>query len=272
MPTPVTLLRRLAARRSVNLAFHGVAPRRPGVDPEFLWRDPERFRADVRLFQQAGFAFVTVSELADRLQNGVAPPGLATLSFDDGMQDNHENLLPLLRELGVPATVYVVTGLIGRPNPWMHPDSGARMMTEDELLELHEAGIELGAHTVTHPDLSTLDHAACLREMTESRAAIERLTGAPVRTFAYPFCRFGPEAERAARDAGFAVAVTCLGNGTESPWAMERAMITGKDGTASVVTKALGIYQPVFYSRVGRLGRGATRGLRTKVRARFERT
>jgi peptidoglycan/xylan/chitin deacetylase (PgdA/CDA1 family) len=182
------------------------------------------------------------------------------------MEDNHATLLPLLQRLGVPATVYVITGLVGRPNPWLI-DTGARMMTEAELLELHAAGIELGAHTVTHPDMSELDYDACLDEMKASRAALEELTGAPVTTFAYPYCRYGPEAERAAQDAGFAGAVSCVGKGTNSLFAIERAMISGKDGTGSVVLKAAGVYHALFDSPPVRLARTATRDMRTRRRA-----
>ncbi len=182
------------SRRSVILGYHGVAPSSPAEDPHNLRVSPECFRAQVALLGDAGFRFVTVRELAERMDGGPPPPGLVALSFDDGMEDNHSVLLPILKELGIGATVYVTTGLIGQPNPWLAESSGARMMTEGELCELAGAGIELGAHTVSHPDLSTLDREACLREMVDSREALERLTGAAVSTFAYPFCRYGDAA------------------------------------------------------------------------------
>ncbi len=249
------------------LAYHGVAPSSPGEDPHNLRVAPERFRSQLGLLQDAGFELVTVAELCARAGAGPPPPGLATLSFDDGMEDNHRILLPILAEHGVTATVYVTTGLIGKPNPWLAPESGARMMTEDELRDLARAGIELGAHTVTHPDLSLMDREACLREMTESRDAIERLTGARATTFAYPFCRYGESAIAAARDAGFAAAVTCEGRGGWRPYELRRAMITGKDGWTSFLLKALDAYQPLFDSAAGRLLRASTRGARAGLRS-----
>jgi peptidoglycan/xylan/chitin deacetylase (PgdA/CDA1 family) len=255
------------SRRSVILGYHGVGPSDPSEDPEHLLVPPERFRAQVGLLRDAGFRFVTVTELAERATGHKPPPGLAALSFDDGMEDNHSVLLPILEELGIRATVYVTTGLIGKPNPWMSKRSGARMMTEDELRELAAAGVELGAHTVTHPDLSTLPHGACLREMTESRDALERLTGAPVRSFAYPFCRYGDAALAAAADAGFLAAVTCEGRGSWNPLELKRAMITGKDGLPSFLLKLTDAYQPLFDSVPGRLLRAGTRSARSRIRA-----
>lgn len=266
------LVRPLAAlrsRRSVILGYHGVAPSSPSEDPHNLRVPPDRFRAQVGFLRDAGFRFVTVREIAERMHDGAAPPpGLAALSFDDGMEDNHSILLPILEEFGIGATVYVTTGLIGQPNPWMAAGSDARMLTEGELRALAAAGVELGAHTVSHPDLSTLDREACLREMVESREALERLTGAEVRTFAYPFCRYGDAAVAAAAEAGFLAAVTCEGRGGWSPFELKRAMLTGKDGLASFLLKVTDAYQPLFDSPPGRLLRAGTRGARERLRAR----
>ena len=250
------------------LAYHGVAPSHARQDPHFLRVAPERFRAQLELLRDAGFEFVTVAGFVDRMGGGQPPPGLVALSFDDGLDDNHAVLLPILREYGIPATVYVMTGYIGRPYPWIAAEVDVRLMTEDELRELAAAGVELGAHTVSHPDLAELDHAECLREMVESRAAVERISGAPVRTFAYPFCRYGDAAVAAARDAGFDAAVTCHGRGDWSPFTLQRAMITGKDGTAGFLLKVAGAYQPLFDSPPGRLFRASTRAARRAVRER----
>jgi peptidoglycan/xylan/chitin deacetylase (PgdA/CDA1 family) len=262
-------VRALRARRSIVLAYHGVAESNAAVDPDFLRVAPAVFRAQVELLRRAGFELVTVAELVQRSDGGPPPAGLAALSFDDGMDDNHAVALPILRELGVPATVYVATGLIGRPNPWMAPGT-SRMMTEDELRELAAAGIELGAHTVTHPNLEDLGYDDCLREMADSRDHVARLSGRPVRTFAYPFCKYGDDARRAARDAGFDAALTCQWRGSWDRYEMKRVMVGGKDGPASFVLKLYELYGPLFHSRAGRIVRGATRGIRSRVRELHE--
>lgn len=259
------IARAVRARRSTVLGYHGVGPSSPAEDPRNLRVRPERFRAQVELLRDAGFEFVTVAELVRRAGGGTPPAGMVALSFDDGMADNHSVLLPLLREYGITATVYVATGMIGAPNPWTA--DGARMMTAEELRDLHEAGVELGAHTVSHPDLSTLSRSACLEEMVASRAAIEELTGAPARTFAYPFCRYGSEAVAAAAEAGFDAAVTCEGRGGWEPFELKRAMLTGKDGLPSFMLKLMDAYQPLFDSAPGRLLRVSTRAARRRYRA-----
>jgi peptidoglycan/xylan/chitin deacetylase (PgdA/CDA1 family) len=188
------------------------------------------------------------------------------------MEDNHSVVLPLLREYGITATYYIATGFIGEPNPWLAESLGQRMMTEAEVLDCADAGIEIGAHSVTHPDMSLLDHEACRAEMAASREQLERLLGAPVRTFAYPFTRYNADAARAARDVGFIAAVTGEGRGSWDPHEMQRAgMITGKDGMASFLLKASGAYQPLFDSPPARVARASSRPLRRRARALAER-
>jgi peptidoglycan/xylan/chitin deacetylase (PgdA/CDA1 family) len=264
----VPAVRALGARRSLILSYHGIGRSNASGDPGFLRVHPDAFRRQVELMLNAGFHFLTVADFAARAAGGPPPPGLSAVSFDDGMEDNHSVLLPLLQEYGIPATVYVASGMLGQPNPWVR---GERMMTADEVRAMADAGVEVGAHSVTHPDMSTLGYDECLREMVESREALERMCGRPIRTFAYPFCTYGEAARRAARAAGFEAAVTCQGRGTWALDELKRTMITGKDGLTSFVAKLWDVYGPVFHSPPGRLARGATRGLRRRVRALRER-
>jgi O-antigen/teichoic acid export membrane protein/peptidoglycan/xylan/chitin deacetylase (PgdA/CDA1 family) len=257
-------LRVLRRRRSVILGYHGVGPAAEGEDPHFLRIPTERFERQLDLLLEAGFEFTTVAELAERADGGKPPPGLAAVSFDDGMSDNLTVALPILQRRGIPATVYVTSGLIGARNPWFSQDSSARMMTPDELRELAAAGVELGAHTVHHADLSRLSQSECLREMVESRDRIEEIAGTPVRTFAYPYCRYGPEAMAAVEEAGFSAAVTGEGRGSWAPTELPRAMITGNDGLGSFLMKVWELYQPVFDSPPVRALRWATRGIRRR--------
>jgi peptidoglycan/xylan/chitin deacetylase (PgdA/CDA1 family) len=264
--------RALRRRRSVVFGYHGVGQAKAEDDPHFLWVTADTMRAHIEVLLDAGFEFCTVAQLAELAGGGEPPPGYAALSFDDGMEDNHSVVLPMLGEYGIPATIFITTGLIGEPNPWLSERLGARMMTEPEIRACADAGIEIGAHTVTHPDMSLLDRDACRAEMAASREHLERVLGAPVLTFAYPFTRYNAEAAQAARDVGFIAAVTGEGRGSWDPYEMQRAgMITGKDGIPSFLLKAAGAYQPLFDSPPARVARASSRPLRRRARALAER-
>lgn len=253
-------------KRSFALCYHGVGETSIRIDPRFLRVSPRRLRGQIELLRDAGFQFVTLSELVESgPAHGRPPlPGLVALTFDDGWADNHDALLPMLRDYGIPATIYVTTGLMGRPNPWLAPDSGVRMMTPEEVVACARDGVEIGAHTLTHPDLSLVGPEGCRREVLGSRTILRELTGTPVVSFAYPYFHLGPEAVDAVREAGFASAVTGIGYGDWSPLTLERTAISGKDRLASFTLKLLGRYDPLLDSGPLRVARGATRTLRRR--------
>jgi peptidoglycan/xylan/chitin deacetylase (PgdA/CDA1 family) len=260
----------LGKRRSTILCYHGVGPSDTRTDPGFLRVRPDRFRTQLGLLLDAGFEFVTVAEFAEHADGKQPPPGLVALSFDDGMDDNHSVVLPILREHDLPATVYVVTGLLGKPNPWLAREADARMMTPAELRDLEAAGVEIGAHTLTHPDLSTLDFHSCFREIQESKRALEEMLDGPIRTFAYPFCRYGANAVAAVRAAGFDAAVTCEHYGSWERFELRRTLVTGKDNIATFLLKLADLHQPLWSSPPVRLLRATTREYREQRRARGE--
>jgi peptidoglycan/xylan/chitin deacetylase (PgdA/CDA1 family) len=267
MRPSVRALERIRRQRSVVLGYHGVADSPLRDDLSLLQVSPSRFRRHMELLLAAGFSFVTLAELARRAGGGAPEPGLAAVTFDDGMRNNHTTALPILSEYGIPATVYVTIGFIAGESPWIGAGGDRAMMDEHELRELAAAGWELGAHTMTHPDLSALDYDACLKEIEDSRVELERIGGVRVETFAYPFGRYGPAALAAARDAAVIAAVT-TGSGSWEPYEITRAMIGAIDPLPVILLKLTDRYEPLLQSPPARLARSASKRLRESLRAR----
>ncbi len=249
------------------LGYHGVAESRLRDDPSLLQVSPARFRAQLELLRDSGFDFVTMAELARRAGGGVPEPGLAAITFDDGMRNNHSIALPILREYGIPATVYVTIDFIGGHSPWISASGDGAMISEPELRDLAAAGWELGAHTMTHPDLSTLDYEACRGEIEDSREQLERITGVTVQTFAYPFGRYGPAALAAVQDAGLLAAVT-TGSGSWARYEITRGMIGALDPLPIVLLKLTDRYEPLLRSAPARAGRRASKRARAGIGGR----
>jgi peptidoglycan/xylan/chitin deacetylase (PgdA/CDA1 family) len=260
-------VKRICARRSVILGYHGVAASRRRDDLSMLLVAPERFRAQLALLRSAGFRFVTMAELAREAGGGTPAPGLAAITFDDGMRNNHEVALPILRELGIPATVYVTIGFIDGMSPWITAGADGAMMNAQQVRELAQAGWELGAHTMTHPDMATLDYDSCLKEISDSRRALEEIAGARVETFAYPFGSYGPAAIAAARDSGMIAAVT-TGSGSWDPYELTRAMIGAADPLPVILLKLTDRYEPLLKNPPMRLLRRASKQLRGRLQVR----
>jgi peptidoglycan/xylan/chitin deacetylase (PgdA/CDA1 family) len=183
----------------VILGYHGVADCPRDDDQCMLQLPPAKLRVQLERLLAAGFRFVTVAELARRAAGQAPPPGLAAVTFDDGMRNVLTAGLPILTELGIPATVYAPTGWLGGRSPWIGPGSDGAILTAGELQELAAAGWELGSHTRTHADLSTLDYDGCRREIDASCQVLESIAGRRVQTLAYPFGRYGAHSIAAAR-------------------------------------------------------------------------
>jgi peptidoglycan/xylan/chitin deacetylase (PgdA/CDA1 family) len=263
----VPALRRMALRRSVILGYHGIATAPPRDDLFRLLIPPDQFVAQLELLLRSGFKFTTLADLVDKLDGGAPPPGYAVVTFDDGLRDNYITALPILRQYDIPATVYVAVGFIGGYNPWIAPGAAAEMLGEDEVRALAAAGWEIGAHTMTHPDLSQLDYDRCLSEIERSRDALARMSGARIETFAYPFGHYGPAAVAATRDAGLRAALT-TGSGSWDPFTLTRAMISARDPLPITLLKMANRYEPLAGSPVLRFARHASREIRSGIGSR----
>lgn len=194
------------------LAYHGVADVPLRKDPAGLFVRPRDLVRHVKRLRSWGYRLVTLGQLAERVSAGEGE-GHAALTFDDGLVDNLETLLPLLRRLEAPATVFVVSGWLGQPYPW---GPWTRLLTVDELRALAAGGIEIGAHSSSHADLSALSYADARSELETSKRTLEDVLDRPVDVAAYPFGRAGPDAIRACRDAGFRAACRVSGQGSWS--------------------------------------------------------
>ncbi|PYP78203.1 MAG: hypothetical protein DMD35_12150 [Gemmatimonadetes bacterium] len=113
------------------------------------------------------------------------------ITFDDGVESFGRIAAPLLREHGLPVTLFVVTSAVGSTNLWRGSgDPGIPvfpLLDWDELGRLAGEGVAIGAHTCTHPNLSAMDGESAEREIVESRARLARELGVDVTSFAYPY-------------------------------------------------------------------------------------
>ena len=241
-------------RPPVVLNYHGLGSIPSELDPSNLFVEPERFRTQVEGLLGRGYEFVKLSEFADRLRERGAPPGICAITFDDGTLDNLEVLQGLAVDLGVPATVFVCSGLLGSPHPDLDPSAGVRLMTADELRELAAFDeIEIGSHTRLHRPLGDADEAQAYEEMVSSKRELEELVGRPVLSFAYPNGTYSAACPRAAERAGYKVAATCGLRGRWHPYELCRESITTLDGRVIFGIKSRGAWRTVRLSPPGRL-------------------
>ena len=164
------------------LTYHSIDP---SGSPISL--DEATFRRHVRGLASGA---VRVVRLRDLLHLPDETPAVA-LTFDDGFETVGSIAAPLLLEHGLPATLFVVSDHVGATNAWgdrPHPGIPTLpLLGWDALARLGEAGLELGAHSRTHPHLTALRGDALRAEVAGSAERIRAETGRAVRSFAYPY-------------------------------------------------------------------------------------
>jgi peptidoglycan/xylan/chitin deacetylase (PgdA/CDA1 family) len=242
------------------LAYHSVDRVARKHDPRNLVVSPSRFRQQVESLLARGYAFVKVTDFADRLRVSGPPTGVCAITFDDGRADSL--LIDLLRDLDVPCTLFVCPGLLGQPDPWLLRESGVRLLYADALREVARLPfVEIGSHTNEHADLSAATEDEAYRELSSSRQALENLLNLRVTSVAYPFCHYSAACPRSAQRAGYTCAVTCEGRGGWLPFELRREAIAAWDGRLSFALKSRGGAHMVLRSHVGRLALRLRRGL-----------
>ncbi|MEP0847526.1 MAG: polysaccharide deacetylase family protein [Phycisphaerae bacterium] len=147
------------------------------------------------------------------------------LSIDDAFDNIYRNAFPMLRELEIPAIVFVPTRLVEMPDEefltywWVtYLKLPTRLMTWREIREMSEAGFEFGSHTETHVRLPTIagDRARLERELRRSKQTLEDRLGRPCRYFAPPFGKNGDVNEpvqAAIREAGYEASFSAVRGG-----------------------------------------------------------
>jgi peptidoglycan/xylan/chitin deacetylase (PgdA/CDA1 family) len=253
------------------LTYHAVGDVPLTRDWYRLFVTPAIIRRHVARLRAWGYRLVTFGEIAAAARAGDAR-GLAALTFDDGFSDNATLLPSLLDDLGIRATVFVISGWLGE----VHPDAPwARIATADEVRAMHEAGIEIGAHTVSHVDLTKLDYKEALAELSGSRTQLEMIVESAVDVAAYPFGATNDTVIAACRAAGFVGACGTRGRGSwTEPLNLPRQDIGNRQTKLGFYLKRDDRYErlmkplaPLITSPPGRLGVKVIRRVRFLGRA-----
>lgn len=206
---PIDPIARYFARASrgvgpLILMYHSVC--RGRTSPDWLWSVAlDRFIDQIELLRDAGWQFRKVTDLA----NSASPQeGAVAITFDDGYLNNYP-AFEALAARGLPATWFIVSGNVGRPAAWSDEvTTGWPMLDSGRLLEIRQAGMEIGGHTRHHCRLAEIDAAQLPDQIRGCREDLEQILGEAVTSFAYPYGSHTDQVVAATRDAGYQVACT----------------------------------------------------------------
>jgi peptidoglycan/xylan/chitin deacetylase (PgdA/CDA1 family) len=214
---------------------------------------PWRFALQMRTLKALGWTGLSMQALAPYLR-GEKAGKVFGITLDDGYLNNFENALPVLRAVGFTATAYIVTGQFGGSNVWDHAKGvpPVPLMDVSHLKAWLDAGMEIGAHTRTHVDLTTCTDEVAREEIVGSKRDLEQALGIEVRSFSYPYGEHRAEHAEMARQAGFANATTIVKRRArleDDPLRTPRISIHLEDSLPRVVAQVTTGYEDWRYQR-----------------------
>lgn len=161
---------------------------------------PAKFNSQIQHLHKSGYQSICFQTLENHWRLGKPLPAKPILlTFDDGYKDNYTIAYPILKKYKFKATIFVITNFV----------DDANHLSQKEIKEMISSGlIDIGAHTKTHPDLTTVPSKKVYQEIFGSKQILTKYTGKPVIAFAYPIGKYNYEAVKATGAARYKFAVT----------------------------------------------------------------
>ena len=229
------------------LMYHNIGEPPEGASLRNLYVRTGAFGRQMWLLRLLGYKGLSMSAAMPYLR-GEKSGRVAVITFDDGYLDTLEQALPILNTFGFSATCYVVSGRTGEYNDWDAVALNVRkqLMSAEQVKAWQAAGMEVGAHSRTHPHLPTCTDAELHAEIAGSKADLESLTGASVTQFCYPYGDLDARVADAARNAGYNAATTTQRGRArhgDDPMRLRRILVSGSNMLHLFLLKLLTAYE-----------------------------
>ena len=160
---------------------------------------PRSFKRQMYFLKTHKYNVVRLEDLAILIKKDNVPAKTIAITFDDGYEDNYKIAYPMLKELGLNATIFIVPSMIGIDG----------YLTWPEVIEMSESGIiSIGSHTMTHAWLPDQPEQKLDSQILDSKRAIESHIRKKIYSFSYPLGGFNENIRRKVIGAGYSIAVT----------------------------------------------------------------
>lgn len=254
-----------ATGRVVIVMYHSV-----NQTPDAYSVTPAVFRQHLEAIRDH-YPVVALKDITSHLTGG--PTTKVVITFDDAFEDFLTEAYPILLEFGIPATLFVPTGFIGRSNLWdLHTThvTPKNIMGVNALRKVCADGlVDLGSHTVDHVNMRGLCQSDMSFQAGASKKWLEDTFGKAINMFSYPYGQrdhVSALTRTVIADHGYEIAVTtCWGANTSLSrlLALRRIHFNQQDDRHTVLAKIEGRYDWIgLKERLGFVSRSAIRALR----------
>ncbi|MCU1266346.1 MAG: polysaccharide deacetylase [Acidobacteria bacterium] len=203
-------------RRTIFLCYHGVTecPQRSPEDPKGLHVNARRFARHLD-FLQSHYRVIALRDYLQAQREGRPLPAYSVvLTFDDGFRNFLTVAAPMLAARKMPATVFLITDRAGEESDrqlrrdWTAEDDRRYLSWKDVRLLQETQGFEFGSHTCSHPGLLTLSAVDSRHELQHSYNDLVNHLAIENPSLSYPKGQYSTLLAEAARQVGYACALT----------------------------------------------------------------
>ena len=197
--------------------YHSIESMPKGTIMRSLHVPPRRFKFQMWMLKKLGYKGLSINDLKPYL-DGDKSGKVVGITFDDGYQNNLTNAAKVLNTYNFSATCYIVSERIGKSNIWdLHNNITQRpLMTKENIQEWIRLGMDIGAHSLTHADLTKISEERAQMEIIDSKKSLEFFFNVIVSDFCYPFGHYDDRIYNMTKEAGYKSAVTMLRGNVKS--------------------------------------------------------
>ena len=221
----------------IVLMYHGT----PNDNPSSRYSiRANLFNAHLRYLKKNHWNTILFKELTSY---STYPEKTVAITFDDGYADNFEGAFLPLVNYNMKATWFITTDSIGKHAHWMGTHAPeTQILTAEQIFNMKKTGMEIGSHTCSHPDLTTLSYQQQKIEMSESKQILESIINGKITSFAYPYGMHNSDSISAAIDTGFKLACTARPgkfSSEKNPLLIRRITIFDNDSVNTLARKLI---------------------------------
>nr|HID58526.1 polysaccharide deacetylase family protein [Desulfobacterales bacterium] len=195
----------------------------------------KRFRSQMSCLASYGYQTITLSEWLDyRCGKRKIPTKAIVITFDDGYKNFYTTAWPVLNQYGFSAVVFLVTNCIGGTNLWdrRKGEPEEPLLSEKEIKELAQQGVEFGSHSHYHEDLTMVSEPELHKDLTLSKRILGEILGKDIISFSYPFGKHNSLVRKIVDRVGFKMACTThpgKNSKAADPLQLRRIIVKRKD-------------------------------------------
>ena len=193
------LLKRAAKKSPLSLIYHSIS--KSDDIPQWTWEvSLKQFEQQLDLLQSQGWQTCCYRDL---IHPEKLPEKTVLITYDDGYENNFA-AAQALHKRGMCATWFIVSNDIGGTSSWNDPGSTPKkMLSEQQLIEMDEMNMEIGAHTMNHCKLAQVSLDQVVQEVTDSKLKLTQILDKEVMSFCYPYGNHNDDVVEAVRNAGY---------------------------------------------------------------------